>query len=405
MAGLLAVAYTSGAFVSHAGNSHAEIQLARRLLMHCVCTTPQPLESIDLQILQRQLAAVRNLPRIAANTQGPLDGKIRTRENPSVIVDDKSKVPSYRRLFTHETWERYTCQAPLKRWWRTMADWRFSKVSTSIMPEVLFSFVWALFVSKLLRMLVATKLLALTSEMWVPLSLQGTAIGLMLVFRTNSAYVRLDEAREKWGKLLMLLREIAIKASVSLPIDVVCNVCRYLCAFSWSLRDKLRDGDTRDDILCLLLSDKEAAWVRTQRSRPLAIENLLRRLFSKEYQTGRLDANVHNSLDSDLEQIDGIVESCERLFSSPIPPNMARHGLRSLTIWIMALPVVLAHSMNPLINGLWTAATAYIYLGVEELGCQVEQPFQIMPLWQLCHIAQLNVEEALSTPDHPLVIE
>lgn len=348
---------------------------------------------------------MRNLPRIAANTQGPLDGKIRTRENPSVIVDDKSKVPSYRRLFTHETWERYTCQAPLKRWWRTMADWRFSKVSTSIMPEVLLSFVWALFVSKLLRMLVATKLLALTSEMWVPLSLQGTAIGLMLVFRTNSAYVRLDEAREKWGKLLMLLREIAIKASVSLPIDVVCNVCRYLCAFSWSLRDKLRDGDTRDDILCLLLSDKEAAWVRTQRSRPLAIENLLRRLFSKEYQTGRLDANVHNSLDSDLEQIDGIVESCERLFSSPIPPNMARHGLRSLTIWIMALPVVLAHSMNPLINGLWTAATAYIYLGVEELGCQVEQPFQIMPLWQLCHIAQLNVEEALSTPDHPLVIE
>jgi putative membrane protein len=251
-----------------------------------------------------------------------------------------------------------------------MADWRFSKVSTSIMPEVLLSFVWALFVSKQLRMLVATKLLALTSEMWVPLSLQGTAIGLMLVFRTNSAYV-----------------------------------CRYLCAFSWSLRDKLRDGDTRDDILCLLLSDKEAAWVRTQRSRPLAIENLLRRLFSKEYQTGRLDANVHNSLDSDLEQIDGIVESCERLFSSPIPPNMARHGLRSLTIWIMALPVVLAHSMNPLINGLWTAATAYIYLGVEELGCQVEQPFQIMPLWQLCHIAQLNVEEALSTPDHPLVIE
>ena len=39
---------------------------------------------------------------------------------------------------------------------------------------------------------------------------------------------------------------------------------------------------------------------------------------------------------------------------------------------------------------------------VDELGCQVEQPFQIMPLWQLCHLAQLNVEEALSTPDLPL---
>ena len=32
----------------------------------------------------------------------------------------------------------------------------------------------------------------------------------------------------------------------------------------------------------------------------------------------------------------------------------------------------------------------------------MEQPFQIMPLWQLCHLAQLNVEEALSTPEVPL---
>ena len=33
---------------------------------------------------------------------------------------------------------------------------------------------------------------------------------------------------------------------------------------------------------------------------------------------------------------------------------------------------------------LWTATTAFIYLGVEELGAQVEQPFAILPLWQLC---------------------
>ena len=26
----------------------------------------------------------------------------------------------------------------------------------------------------------------------------------------------------------------------------------------------------------------------------------------------------------------------------------------------------------------------------------------MMPLWQLCHLAQLNVEEALSTPELPL---
>jgi predicted membrane chloride channel (bestrophin family) len=103
-----------------------------------------------------------------------------------------------------------------------------------------------------------------------------------------------------------------------------------------------------------------------------------------------------------VKELDTVVESCERLFSSPIPPNMARHCMRSLTLWLLALPVVLTQAMPPLLVGLWTAITSYIYLGVDELGAQVEQPFAIMPLWQLCHLAQLNVEESLSTPDLPL---
>ena len=146
------------------------------------------------------------------------------------------------------------------------------------------------------------------------------------------------------------------------------------------------------------------------------------------------ELQVYYFLETDIKEVDTVVESCERLFSSPIPPNMARHGMRSLTLWILGLPIVLANSMPPLLVALWTATTAFIYLGVEELGAQVEQPFAILPLWQLCrpeprtmrraqrairapctaeinivrdelhrcHLAQLNVEEALSTPDLPL---
>jgi putative membrane protein len=288
-----------------------------------------------------------------------------------------------------------------------MVDWPLSKVATSILPPVFLSVMWSLLVTALLGSTGAFPgILAGTQDLWIPLSLQGSAIGLVLVFRTNNAYMRLDEAREKWGQLLHLMRDITIKVSVALPIDIVCCVCRYLCAFSWSLRDRLRGDDARDDILSLLLDSKEVDWVSKQHSRPLAIMNLLRRLLYKEYSKGNLDMSVHSSLDSDLEQIDGVVESCERLFSSPIPPSMARHGLRALTLWILSLPIVLtSRMMKPLIIAIVTAATTYIYLGVDELGCRVEQPFKMMPLWQLCHLAQLNVEEALSTPDMPLKIE
>ena len=114
---------------------------------------------------------------------------------------------------------------------------------------------------------------------------------------------------------------------------------------------------------------------------------------------------MHYFLETDVKEIDAVVESCERLFSSPIPPNMARHGVRSLILWLLALPVVLAGTMPAPFVVLLTMSTSYIYMGLDELGAQVEQPFKIMPLWQLCHLAQCNVEEALSSPDFKLRLD
>ena len=64
--------------------------------------------------------------------------------------------------------------------------------------------------------------------------------------------------------------------------------------------------------------------------------------------------------------------------------------------------VVLAGTVPPLLNAAWAAAVGFIYIGIDELGVDVEQPFRILPLWQLCHLAQANIEEALSSPAMPL---
>lgn len=91
-------------------------------------------------------------------------------------------------------------------------------------------------------------------------------------------------------------------------------------------------------------------------------------------------------------QLNEIVATCERLFSSPIPPNMARHGMRSLVLWLLLLPLVMSGAgVPPLGVALCAATTSYIYLGIDELGVQVEQPFKILPLW---------VRSPLSTPRH-----
>jgi putative membrane protein len=239
-------------------------------------------------------------------------------------------------------------------------------------------------------------LTARASAMALPLSLQGGAIGLVLVFRTNNAYARLEEARDMWRALVYLSREVVSKCVISLDYEVVCEVCRYLCALTWTLRDAVRSSKRRDDILSTLLPKEEVEWVLSQRSQPFAVLTRIRRILYDEFVKGKLPSHLHYVIEMDLAQIDSAIASCERLFSSPIPPNMARHGMRSLLLWLLALPVTLAGSVPPLLIVLWAASTSYIFLGIDELGAQVEQPFKIMPLWQVrAHF------RASSTPPAP----
>ena len=131
----------------------------------------------------------------------------------------------------------------------------------------------------------------------------------MLVFRTNNAYTRLNEARELWAYLSQVAHEIASlvassevtggakggdarleAASAALASDGpsspsdrplkgfgmttrdIVAVHRYLVAFVRALPDELREDNARDDILRLLvLDEKEERWSASSSSRPKAI--------------------------------------------------------------------------------------------------------------------------------------
>ena len=69
-----------------------------------------------------------------------------------------------------------------------------------------------------------------------------------------------------WGNLIYLSREVVTKTTVALEYRATCEVCKYLCALTWSLRDKLRSSNLSDDILKTLLTGTAHARTRTQDS-------------------------------------------------------------------------------------------------------------------------------------------
>lgn len=183
--------------------------------------------------------------------------------------------PSFTRLFDHETWRRYTGKSPIRRWLRAAATWRFSTVLAALWPIIVAAVAWAYLVGSL-----PAAWLPRTSP--GPHGLMGSAIGLLLVFRTNNTYQRLGEARLLWGRAVFLCREIAQTAATVLLFDgavpqpaearsAASKIIRYTAAWCWELNAKLtgpsairssEGGAYSDNVLPLLLPEKEAGMAQ-----------------------------------------------------------------------------------------------------------------------------------------------
>ena len=115
---------------------------------------------IEIQIIQRQFATVRDLPRVAERVGNLTDGEVHDRTwwwQRTQEVDDYIE-PTFRRLFTHKTWERYTGGSALGRLSRLVVNWRFDAVLSRVWPVLLIVFSWSYLLARLLPDAMITKL-------------------------------------------------------------------------------------------------------------------------------------------------------------------------------------------------------------------------------------------------------
>eukprot|EP00965_Chrysotila_dentata_P114443 3782682-Pleurochrysis_carterae.AAC.5 len=242
--------------------------------------------------------------------------------------------PSFTRLFTHETWSSYNGKPPLRRWLRTAATWRYSTILRSVYPITIIASMWAIFVASL-----PSRLLPRTSP--VPMSLMGTALGLLLVFRTNNSYQRLGEARGLWGRAVYLCRELAQGVATALLYDdnvedpdqareAAASICAYLVAWAWETNARLtgkpaegkspprqRDGPLPGEdleVLRALLPRAEAEWIGAQRSRPLQLIGSIRRSLHQQYRRGNLPWHIHRKLEEGARLVRPIALTALALF-------------------------------------------------------------------------------------------
>jgi ion channel-forming bestrophin family protein len=206
-------------------------------------------------------------------------------------------------------------------------------------------------------------------------SLIGTALGLLLVFRTNSSYDRFWEGRKQWGGIVNECRNLTRQTSVWLAADqsLMREVISWTIAFPFAVMQRLHKttslGTTLSDV-----SSADLAQVEASKHAPLAVANLITERIFAAREKGLIDGSQLKSLDNNVELLIDYCGACERIHSTPMPFAYAVHLRRVLIVYCSTLPFALVKDFG------WatipaTLLTTYILLGIEEIGVEIEDPF------------------------------
>jgi len=230
-------------------------------------------------------------------------------------------------------------------------------------------------------------------------SLLGFVLGLLLVFRTNTAYDRWWEARKLLGALVNTSRNLAMKVNSFLPENegnkktlFAQQISNYCYSMKNHLRDqrKIEELELGDD-----LTEKELHSINhIPNYIAQKIYTYTKDMYEKKYVTD----NIYLTLDEQVKQFTDIVGGCERIKKTPIPYSYNLFLKKFIFVYTMTLPLGLATRFD-----YWSIPLSifvlYILCSLEILAAEIEDPFgedaNDLPVDDICATIKRNTADIL----------
>lgn len=226
-------------------------------------------------------------------------------------------------------------------------------------------------------------------------SLVGVALGLLLVFRTNSSYDRFWEGRKLWGGITNEVRNLVRGVSIHLADDpeLMRTTARWAALYPWTVMATLR-GERNPGPVVETLGAVEQEALEEAAHLPMHVAQRLTGFLQEARRRGMISDMVMTMLDANIQQLVDYVGGCERIRNTPLPFAYVVHLRRALMIYCYTLPFALVESYG------WVAIldvffVAYVFFGIEEIGVEIEGPFgndaNDLPMREMCENIQRNV--------------
>lgn len=228
-------------------------------------------------------------------------------------------------------------------------------------------------------------------------------LGLLLVFRTNTAYERFWEGRKHWGVIVVNVRNLARQIWVDVDDQDVVDrqekvaALRLLEAFAIATKDHLRQLPVSQPVLDLVSIDQSRKLYSTTNP-PLEILFWISDYLQTEYRQGDLHIYQLTEMQKLIDRLGDALGACERILRTPMPLAYAIHLKQLLLLYCFSLPfqvVDMAQWGTPLLVGL----VSFMVFGIEAIGLEIENPFGVdpndLPLDSICQTISRNVEDLI----------
>lgn len=283
-------------------------------------------------------------------------------------------------------------------------------------------------------------------DMWIipnttPFTVTSLALGMMLTFRTQHCHQRYTEARGLWGSLnnesrALSSRILAISGSKPLSEDVdrsVTNAVKCIMTFPRTIKyhvtvggfcpdidikidhtdaevDAAKGAALRAELMDIWDPEDTAQQAFVERlldpgvaSRPLhvmqEITEIISQVFAKPENEGGLglDPIIVNDMYRSVSRLQDVFGACERIYRTPVFTGSTSFTSRCVFLWTNSLPFALYPIMGPAFCVPTTMMISYFLHGLDDMSTRIEQPFDILPLWQYCDGIDAGCRQHLKT--------
>ncbi|AFY62675.1 bestrophin family protein [Synechococcus sp. PCC 6312] len=235
-------------------------------------------------------------------------------------------------------------------------------------------------------------------------------LGLLLVFRTNTAYERFWEGRKLWGLMVNTSRNLTRLIWVAIPCETEADrhakvaALHLILAFAIATKQHLRQEPLQE--IAPFLTPHQLQALATVQNPPLRIAFWLEDYLHRQYRQGKIPTYQLTVLSDYVGHLVDVVGGSERIIKTPIPLAYAIHLKQLLLLYCLLLPFQLVGQLG-IFTGLVVGLIAFTLFGVEEIGLEIENPFgrdcNDLPLDAICQTMQQNIQDLIDAPLMPFI--